>query len=729
MTEKDFEAGLSNLQGNETPGKPSTLPEYQRDDEGLTQSSSSESSTNSSDEFWEDAAKEAGEVKVFHDTRAKRGRWLYLSFMRLYRPFRIFLVSMVVAGVLITPYIVVKVSFPNSRPFPHVRAWSLWFTVSWACMTIMSILVDTLPRVIVYFFLTLTGKPPDRLTTELEAIVAWLKFALYSSIFWIALSIMRAFLRPPGDYWIIINRVAGTLFAATMVLLIEKCFLHFVAIQFHKKALADRLLENKLALKALDRLSAAQSPSTKRKSFGRRKTGKTASAPISQDPSYEVLTEIANSSQQQPPSGHRLDDAIIDVATKDAKRSRRKRRAIASMILDQVGDVISSLALKDSNFHRRGMGSVHSARLLARKVFAALSDAYPPRNLVVSDFYPYFPSREEAEIAFDLIDQDGNGDISRREMREAVQRIYRERKALSSSLKDVGNIVAKLDGVLLALALVIMIFVALLIFNRANTLSSLVPLATIVLGFSFIFGHSAQTLFESLIFIFSTHVFDIGDLVMIDDQMLISGQILTVSEFGLFSTTFRRVDGQEIIAPNALLARPQADYGIRWETTTIHVDYNTPLEAVEELRTRLKAYVNANNREWSDLTINIDKMEYQNVIYLNINMQHKSNWQNWGGRWQRRTALMRHLKTLLEELEISYSKPLQPVVLHHQQGQGSPLSPSSPIQLRHAHTMRSPTSPRNPRSPGLDSLGNAGLYSNMDRAFPPTTRVMNGQPD
>ena len=112
-----------------------------------------------------------------------------------------------------------------------------------------------------------------------------------------------------------------------------------------------------------------------------------------------------------------------------------------------------------------------------------------------------------------MFDKDGNGDISKREMRDAVRRIYKERRAITASLKvcisplhlglpltcyqDMGSVIAKLDAVLLATVLIVLVFICLLIFNRNNTIASLVPLATIVLGFSFIFGHSAQTLFES----------------------------------------------------------------------------------------------------------------------------------------------------------------------------------------------------------------------------------------
>jgi len=42
-------------------------------------------------------------------------------------------------------------------------------------------------------------------------------------------------------------------------------------------------------------------------------------------------------------------------------------------------------------------------------------------------------------------------------------------------------------------------------------------------------------------------------------------------------------------------------------------------------------------------------------------MEHKANWQDWGARWSRRNAFMRNLKSILEELEVGYSMPVQPI--------------------------------------------------------------------
>lgn len=42
----------------------------------------------------------------------------------------------------------------------------------------------------------------------------------------------------------------------------------------------------------------------------------------------------------------------------------------------------------------------------------------------------------------------------------------------------------------------------------------------------------------------------------------------------------------------------------------------------------------------------------------------RANFQNWGGRWERRNKFMRYMKTVLEELDIGYCMPLQPISFH-----------------------------------------------------------------
>ncbi|KAJ7760396.1 Mechanosensitive ion channel-domain-containing protein [Mycena metata] len=599
------------------PAQTSTVP----DDSDST-------ATDSSDEFnWDEDDEEAQDTEKIHRTKAKRGRALWLAFMRLARPIRQIFLGIIGCAVLISPLLVFQLRFKSSSAQPHVHAWSLWLAIV------------------------------ERLKIQLEltlAVKGWLKLILDISWAWISLSVIRAVEKPPGSYWVIVNRVMQALFSAGIILFFEKLFLRFVAINFHQKALADRLTENRLGLKALDRLSNAQ-PAPKKTPYAKRGR-RTPSGSVD----FSTLRLKERDATPEKPA----EKEKPKILKRGSARKQKRRMAMASIIVDQVGGAIGQVALKNSRFNREGeLNNLSSARRLARKLFGALSDVYPPRShLIVEDFHPYFHSTVEATEAFALFDKDGNGDITKKEMREAVQRIYRERKALTSSLKDVGSAVAKLDAVLVAVALILIIFLCLLIFNKSDTLTSLVPLATIILGFSFIFGNSAATLFNSLLFIFSTHTYDVGDLVMIDDQ------VLMVREFGLFATTFRRVDGQEIIAPNSLLASSKLVHNsvssfARWETTNLTVSYDTPLEVLEELRVRINAYVAANNREWSNCALNIDKMEYQNAIHLIVAMEHRANWQDWGGRWARRTQFMRNLKTVLEDLDLRYSLPVQPILM------------------------------------------------------------------
>ena len=175
------------------------------------------------------------------------------------------------------------------------------------------------------------------------------------------------------------------LFCAAIILLVEKTFLQFVAISFHRKALADRLAENRLGLKALDCLSNAQ-PHLKKthKHYPTVSLGFTGhKATHGQQPTGQ--TSAPGSPIQGEKSGH-----VSKRHLGHAERKRKRRKAMANIIVDHLGSAIGQVTLKDSKFNRQGeMGGLSSATRLARKLFASLSDVTPHRSHLVVDGTSY----------------------------------------------------------------------------------------------------------------------------------------------------------------------------------------------------------------------------------------------------------------------------------------------------------------------------------------------------
>jgi hypothetical protein len=173
--------------------------------------------------------------------------------------------------------------------------------------------------------------------------------------------------------------------------LTEKIFLQYVAIQFHKKALAERLAENQLALKYLDRLSNAQIVPRKGAStstvFGKRK-GNKESPDSSRGNSVDKLKFYPRSrsgtlSDDDFGSNEKHEMRPLKGGQKkeQKKEQQRKRKTMRKMVLDQLGDAISQLALKDSKLNRDyDVNGLWSARRLARKLFITLSATEPQRS-------------------------------------------------------------------------------------------------------------------------------------------------------------------------------------------------------------------------------------------------------------------------------------------------------------------------------------------------------------
>jgi mechanosensitive ion channel protein 4/5/6/7/8/9/10 len=66
------------------------------------------------------------------------------------------------------------------------------------------------------------------------------------------------------------------------------------------------------------------------------------------------------------------------------------------------------------------------------------------------------------------------------------------------------------------------------------TLTAILPFTSLLVALSFIFGGSAATTFNCIVFIFANHPYDTGDRVNID------GENLIVDELNLLNTVFVR---------------------------------------------------------------------------------------------------------------------------------------------------------------------------------------------
>jgi hypothetical protein len=148
------------------------------------------------------------------------------------------------------------------------------------------------------------------------------------------------------------------------------------------------------------------------------------------------------------------------------------------------------------------VNSSGEARRLAKSIYYRFKNK-KRTWLIPSDFYPAFPTHADAEAGFRVFDKDDNGDISRSEIKSTLLKVYRERRFLSRSMRDVGVALKTLDHILLFFALAILFFISLSVFG-VQVGDSLTSIYTIGIAGSFIFKNAASNAFDAVMFLFVT---------------------------------------------------------------------------------------------------------------------------------------------------------------------------------------------------------------------------------
>ncbi|KAI8366471.1 hypothetical protein EDC96DRAFT_508209 [Choanephora cucurbitarum] len=302
------------------------------------------------------------------------------------------------------------------------------------------------------------------------------------------------------------------------------------------------------------------------------------------------------------------------------------------------------------------------AKYLAKKIYKNILGPDSNRETIVeADMYPFFRTTKEAAFAFGLFDSDGNGDISKRELRSGCIRIYRERKNLTRSMRDLSQATGKLDIILVIIFIVVWIIIVCSAFG-VNVSTDLMPLWSAFVAASFIFGTSAKDAFEAIIFVFVTHPFDAGDRVLIQNENWV------VQNVGLLVSTFLKWDGTVVYAKNSVLST-QYIFNVRrsgrtGETVELQISFATPSWKIKQITEHMLQWCNQYPKLYTpnSASTNVTGFQNQNLITLSFYFQHTQNWQDPGGRWLRHNNFMMELKEECERLDITYTLPPQPLV-------------------------------------------------------------------
>ncbi|KAI8978039.1 Mechanosensitive ion channel-domain-containing protein [Pilobolus umbonatus] len=573
--------------------------------------------------------------------------WHYLSPL-VKRVFIAISGSVMFVGIAIIIYFTLPAATEEERARPgfknirsNVQCWMYWAAFMWHAVWITLIVSDLLPSLISHFTKKFTGRRSEKIKTYLEyytQLKPYLCFTVVAAWGIGAWAFLTDHIFPSiklHGYSSIMMKVFGCILIAAFLYLIQKIIVQMIAINFHRTAFKDRLAENKRCLEILDRLNRSE---TKK------------SRPNTMTPSARMKM------RRSQPTGENKEEVYTNEKSLKSMFTSFHKKITDIVITDEPTNSV----LVDKN--KVDVNSDEYAKKVAKKLFYALASGHGDgeeevKYLVISTFTPYFSNFEKSSAAFKVFDKDDNGSVSRREFRDTVLNIYRERKSLAQAIRDTSQAIGKIDATLMVVTSVITVFICLALF-QIDFWPALIPIGTLILGCTFIFDTSAKALFQGILFQFVTHPYDAGDLVQID------GRYMKVNNIGILGTVFEAGDGVMLYAPTTVLVtkiisniRRSGDMG---ENITFNIDFRTPNETIQALRERLEAWIQTQTRDFSaGFDLRFDGIQDMNQILINIWLAHKGNWFDLRKRFQRKTNFMMALKTILTELNIRYELPAQ----------------------------------------------------------------------
>ncbi|CAN8104045.1 unnamed protein product [Discula destructiva] len=523
----------------------------------------------------------------------------------------------------------------------------LWIEVSWLTLWGGKIVAQLLPAVFMFFCgVVSTG------TRKYATVIRNLEYPISLLLWALASWLLFKFKFPDASYtWVdVIVKILGSLWVSSCVLLGEKFIIQLISISYHQRSFAMRIKDSKRDIHLLGLMYEAS------RTLFPMYCDEFAEEDYVINDSIEAML-LGNKKKRR--AFHNKSGSITP--NLNAHRIVGEVGRFGDKITSAFGNIASEITgkevFKPNSAHAivvEALEKGSSSEALARRIWMSFV-CEGNDSLYMDDVVEVLgPGHvEDAEECFNGLDADENGDISLDEMVRKVVEMGKERKAITNSMKDIGQALKVLDSILLFIVLMIVIIIFLSFF-QSSFVATLSSAGTALISLSFAISTTCQEFLGSIIFLFVKHPYDVGD------HVTISGESLIIEKISLLYTIFTDLKGMQVTqVPNIVLNNLWIDNLSRSkamkEVVEVNISYDTSFEDVELLRLEMEKFVRHpdNSRDFQpDLVIGVGGVGDLDKLLLKIVIKHKSNWHNESVRATRRSKFMCALALALKKVPI-----------------------------------------------------------------------------
>jgi len=254
-----------------------------------------------------------------------------------------------------------------------------------------------------------------------------------------------------------------------------------------------------------------------------------------------------------------------------------------------------------------------------KALFSNLRGAEVQRKYVtLQDFMLFYKDdnegRRSATEAFRIFSTDLEARITRSQVIDRVQTLYKERADIATSLHNTETMMNSLESGLAGALHFLFIGFYFLVWN-VDVLQGLSTFSATVLALSFIFGNSIRNTYEAMLFLFVQHPYDVGDWVTLD------GEAFNVRKISLLNTSFLDFWNRPLTLTNtSLISKPILNLSRcsnHAEFTYFQVDVGAADTIKHELMSKLRQLCREKPTEYDEQYLDV---KYYSVDQTNLKM-------------------------------------------------------------------------------------------------------------